>query len=567
MSRYDPENPKVLELRSVLNVDYSMLTVGYRRLPERMTPALARYDSEKHAVELIFEGLIEPVPDEQVGTWYRPVLAAGKQEVVPNGRTFLLQRAAVWAGADRSGLDAADVRGTVDLLRQKPGLGPSYPLDWIGEVRADDPSRIRITFTRGHRDPRGLVSFKILPARWLQSQGKGVDDIAFAVKPFGTGPFTLHESKPGEVLFRANAAYGRRPDRPGQPGIKEIRFVSTTKDRLDLVAELVNERIHILPDVPTVELEKFKNLTTKTGKTIQVATARDNRRCWILALNHRNPALRDPLLRRGLTHAIDRDAILENVFRRVGSVEKPHVAMTGPFPPGSWATPRENFAAGAAKTTKAPAPLLNRDLAAAKFTDYLKVAGNKNFTLLYPADDAQAKAACEKIKRSVEDLAKIEGNALSLRLDPAVPADYYRRLIDEHSYDLAYAAFDYPDDWYPFALGAALDPNAAGRGGRNSFGYLVTDATSVPTESDRLLGKLLNEVRLHRDPAKIAAITAEVHNTFNETVPFVPLWQLDRHLVISAAVKPWTDDAPKPLPPRALDPARLFSNVSKWRME
>ena len=54
---------------------------------------------------------------------------------------------------------------------------------------------------------------------------------------------------------------------------------------------------------------------------------------------------------------------------------------------------------------------------------------------------------------------------------------------------------------------------------------------------------------------------------FNETMPFIPLWQLDRHIVMSAAVKPWTDDSPRPLTPRFLDPARLFSNVSKWRVE
>jgi peptide/nickel transport system substrate-binding protein len=566
-SLFDPENPKVAELRSTLNLDYSVLVVGYRRLPERMSPALARYDSEFHAVELMFEGLIDPVPDEQVGTWYRPVLALSKPDVVSNARAFQLQRSAVWAGADRSGLDAADVRGTIELLRQRSGMWEAYPLDWISDVRVDDPSRVRVNFSRGHIDPRAIVSFKILPARWLVSQSKSVDDITFATKPFGTGPFALAESnRAGEVLFRANVAYGRRPDRPGQPSIKEIRFVSLVGTRVDPVAELVNDRIHMIPDVPSIELDKFKNLTTKSGKSIQTATARDNRRVWTLAVNHRNPILRDPNVRRGLAHAIDREAILNDVFRSPALAEKPHVAMTGPFPPMSWATPRPNFAA-AGGGAQAPPPLLNRDLATAKFSEYLKAAGNRALSLLYPADDPQAKNACEKIKKMVEDLAKIEGNALTIRLDPAVPTDYYRRIRDEHGYDLAYSAFDYPDDWYPFALGAALDPTAAGRGGRNCFGYLVADATYVPTDADRRLGTLLSEIRMHRDPAKLASLAGDIHAKFNETMPFIPLWQLDRHIVISAAVKPWTDDSPRPLSPRFLDPARLFSNVSKWRVE
>lgn len=565
-SRYDPENPKVFELKSMLNVDYSVLTVGYRRLPERMSPALARYDSEKHAVELMFEGLVDPVPDEILGTSFRHVLSSRFPVVIPNGRAFTLERSAIWAGGDRAAFDAADVRGTVDLLRQRPGTWSTLPMEWIADVRADDPSHVRMTFSRGHIDPRSLLSFKILPARWLAAQGKAIDDITFANKPFGSGPYVLTESKPNEVLFRINPTYGRRPDRPGQPSVKDIQFVSLAGK--DIVAEFVNERIHLLPDVPTTELDKFKNATTKSGKSALVATARDDRRVWVLAVNHRNPSLRDPAIRRGLAHAIDRENILDEVFRSAALAEKPHSAMTGPFPPGSWVTPRPNFAVGAAnQNLQGPPPLLNRDLASAKFSEYLKNAGNKNLTLLYPADDAQAKKACEKIKKMVEDLAKIEGNALTLRLDPAVPTDYYRRVNEEFSYDLAYYAFDYPDDFYPFALGAALDPTAAGRNGRNLFGYLVTDVTYVPTDADRTLGKLLNEARLYRDPLKLSLLASDVHTKFNEVMPFIPLWRLDRHIVMSAAVKPWTDDSSRPLPPRFLDPAKLFLNVSKWRVE
>ena len=409
----------------------------------------------------MFEGLIEPVPDEQVGTWYRPCSRLAKPDIMPNARSFQLQRSAVWAGADRSGFDAADVRGTIELLRQRSGMWEAYPLDWISDVRVDDPSRVRVNFSRGHIDPRTIVSFKILPARWLASQNKAVDDITFATKPFGTGPFALAETnRPGEVLFRANVAYGRRPDRPGQPSIKEIRFVSLVGTRVDPVAELVNDRVHMIPDVPSIELDKFKNLTTKSGKSIQTATARDNRRVWTLAVNHRNPALRDPNIRRGLAHAIDREAILDEVFRSQALAEKPHAAMTGPFPPMSWATPRPNFAA-AGGAAQAPPPLLNRDLASAKFSEYLKVAGNRALSLLYPADDPQAKKACEKIKKMVEDLAKIEGNALTLRLDPAVPTDYFRRIRDEHGYDLAY---------YCLRLSGRLVPLCPRRGPRSESG-------------------------------------------------------------------------------------------------
>ena len=77
------------------------------------------------------------------------------------------------------------------------------------------------------------------------------------------------------------------------------------------------------------------------------------------------------------------------------------------------------------------------------------------------------------------------------------------RVQDEHRYDLAYIPFDFPDDWYPFALAAALDPSAAIRGGRNWFGFRT--AGTNPDADDQRLGQMLGELRLHRDPAKLAA--------------------------------------------------------------
>jgi peptide/nickel transport system substrate-binding protein len=60
----------------------------------------------------------------------------------------------------------------------------------------------------------------------------------------------------------------------------------------------------------------------------------------------------------------------------------------------------------------------------------------------------------------------------------------------------------------------------------------------------------------------------DIHLKFNDAVPFVPLWQLDRHLVISTAVKPFTDESQtKPVPVKSLDPNHLLQNISRWRVE
>jgi peptide/nickel transport system substrate-binding protein len=136
---------------------------------------------------------------------------------------------------------------------------------------------------------------------------------------------------------------------------------------------------------------------------------------------------------------------------------------------------------------------------------------------------------------------------------------------DEHRYDLAYVPFDYPDDWHPFALGAALDPAAAGRGGRNWFGFLAGGTN--PDPEDQRLGTILNELRLRRDPAQLAAKAAEVSNAFKDCLPFIPLWQLDRHMVVHNSLKVFVDDTVDPVSPRLLNPTPLFQGVARWRLE
>jgi hypothetical protein len=233
--------------------------------------------------------------------------------------------------------------------------------------------------------------------------------------------------------------------------------------------------------------------------------------------------------------------------------------MGGPFPPRSWASPK-----GPAGQ---PVPLVNRDLAIARLKAYLgDMSAKAEVTLSYPDDVPGADAACRKIKEQVEGLFKdLSGRKLAVLLDPMPMHDLMLRVEDEHRYDLAYVPFDYPDDWYPFALGAMLDPDAAGGGGRNWTGFLKPG--NGADADDARLGALLRELRSYREFGLLAARTAEVHKLFNECVPFIPLWQLDRHTLVHNAVKVYTGDSDAPVSPRVLDPTTLFQGVARWRLE
>ena len=54
---------------------------------------------------------------------------------------------------------------------------------------------------------------------------------------------------------------------------------------------------------------------------------------------------------------------------------------------------------------------------------------------------------------------------------------------------------------------------------------------------------------------------------FNESVPFVPLWHLDRHSLVYAGLKVYVDESNTPASLHILDPSALFANVARWRLE
>ncbi len=555
----DPTLPGARDLQRELKTGYQTLYVGVRQYPELMSPSTARLDSEKQAVELMFEGLLAEVPDDGGGARYRPAGAIGMPAVVPGAREFALRT--FDAGATgRYGFESHDVVGTMKLLASRPDSWSAYALPWLDDLPTPrDNATVRVAFKQGHPDPRAALTFKLLPARWMESKKMALDDHGFAEQPLGTGPFKLHANPrpdgntPREMVFVDNPLYGRWRDRANQPFIKEVRLLEIAK--VHNVVETFNQGgLHVLTDVPTADVEKYR---AALGKTVRDYTAANNRRVHMLALNHRRPALQSKLLRQGLMLAIDREAILNDVYRS-GKAEF-HRAMNGPFPPRCWANPKGS--------NGQVAQLLNRDLALTRFRNYLFDAGAKSeLELIYSSDDPQAVVACTKIKEQVESLFKDStGRKLTIKLVPQAFRELMLRVEDEHRFDIAYVPFDYPDDWYPFALGAMLDPAAGDRGGRNWTGF-QTKNTGADAEDTRL-GQLLNELRAYREFNSLASKTAEVHKQFNECVPFVPLWQIDRHMLFHESVKVYTDDSETPVSPGVLNPTTLFQGIARWRLE
>lgn len=546
------------ELRRRTN-DYPILYVGVPRLPELMSPAAARFDSERQAAELLFESLVQAVPDvrtalakETAGLRWRPVLGDDTPRLLTLGREVRLVRGAAWGGGQPGELVTAnDVAGTMKLYRDLLGRGGRVPaeLELLKEPVVDEQFRLRVYFAAGFVDPLELLSFKVLPAD-KRLAGKPADDEGFARRPVGSGPYQLvvNRSADGQervvvqengrdtVIFRANPAYSTRPGMagpPARPVIREIRFVQCK----DPIKEFKQGELHLLVGGSPDEIGRLQDTASNgLGTNIQIVTP-PSRRIWILAINHSKPLLQGTgpdqpghALRRLIGHAINRKKVLDDFFR--DGKEDTHKELTGPFPADCWATP------------KGVPALFNLDVAQSLAAQRLSKQGQIRLTLLCP-DDTRTQDACRK-----GIAAMIEAAASGVKIDvkPVPLEELLAQVRQPGQYDLAYLPYDYRSDLY--FPGDLLNPSAYG--GLDVLGY----------HPDPDLEALLRDVRAHTNFAAVRKRMNDLHLALvgpEGRMPFVPLWQLDTPMVLSSKLQ-------LPFPPDRLDPLTVFTEVEEWKL-
>jgi hypothetical protein len=522
-----PDLPGLREYRTALAREYRVLVVGVRQLPELISPALAQTDSDRWACDLVFESLIRAVPDPEMGYRYRPGLARRMPRLVTMGREFDLPRDAVWI--DRDGktdrVDASDVRGTLAMLqdREFSKLPVATFAEALTEPSIQDAFRFPLRLERGVVDPLRPMTFKVLPARLLATLPGRLLNQDFARQPVGSGPFVYHGRKSEDgreyAIFKANPAYSKRTGHFGLPRIQEIRFVARPEDP---AKDLREGRIDLLLDVSTEEMMRLRQPGLELATVITDRTLW-TRRIWMLAVNHRRPHLgiEGRALRRAIAFAVDRDTILKTVFK-AGTLH--HRPMEGPFPAETWAAPetaRRLF-----------------DLERAHFE--AKNAKSSRFSLTF-VDDPVALKACTKIKEQLQII------GITVDLKPLPPREFHRVVYLEHDYDLAYVSYDFPSEWFP--LQHLFDINAMDRGQRNFLGY----------QPDAKLGQLLTRIQSTRDFGRIREAMHLLYQTFDDQMPFVPLWHLDFHLVMSQQLE--TEPASA-----VLDPLAGCEVAEEWRL-
>jgi ABC-type transport system substrate-binding protein len=533
-----PQLEGLQEFETQLGIEHPILRVGLRgQLPKYLSPAWAYTDNERRAVELLFESLVQLVPDGTGGSQYRPSLAEARPRVVRLGRQFELPHNAQWSDGNR--LTAADVTFSMTMLQAGKGVGRSRV--W-GELLAaveskTDPYQLTLRMKQGFLDPLALMSFKIVPYNCKDL----VNGEAFALQPVTSGPFHLDTSRNSDekgrecLIFLANPAYGLRPSKRHAPRIQEIRFYTCDDKTHNAVQELSHNKLDVVLDLTAQDVRELRQKQREGDRAIEVplpSPAVPNRRIYFLAVN--NAKIAEPKVRQAIAFAIDRETLLNKHFR--GELKGVHKALNGPFPADSWAS---KLMANAQRPRNRP-DLFDED--AAKYLKQdrsvlaaAKASQERAFKLKYPHGQPALDAAMNDLSEQVRKL-----TGIVLQPTPCEPHQLREAVEQIHDYDLAYYHYDFPDESY--WLAPLLGPPPQADNAANIFHFQNGE-----------LAKTLRAARDHRDFAEVRKAMAAMQELLRLEMPFIPLWQLDPLLAYRTDVKPV-----------GLEPLLVFGCIGEW---
>ncbi len=330
------------------------------------------------------------------------------------------------------------------------------------------------------------------------------------------GPYRLASSGPQGVQLRApdgsaaTAAPKVRRIREVPPGGAQGPYGALVRGEVSLVEHVPPDRVAKLAGMPEIKVGRYANPSLHR-----------------LALDGRNPALRNRTLRRALSYAIDRRALLEETL--LGHpADDDDVVADGPFARGSFADAPDVKPLGYD-------PLLARMLVAAAKKEL--DAAEIKLTLEYPAIP-EAEAVVPKLVEAFELV------GLKVVATARPETDLEAELRAGRKFDLAYRA-------------SRCDDPLMGAGNLLCPGYDAPPSADplASVASPRILQLLL---QLERAPEMPSArgILLDIDRESRDELPVIPLWQLRDHYAWRTRLKG---------PAEVMD--TLYQGIETWTIE
>lgn len=279
-----------------------------------LDPAMVTASSSFELIAAVYETLVVFDDDGQPQPW----LATTWEQPDDTTYAFTLREGVMFQGGDHA-LTADDVVYTFTRLMDADGGSP-----WVSQfapvdtVEATDPQTVTFKLKQGYGPFLATLSSNyaaIVPN--IEGQ-----DLQTTMN--GTGAFGLETyTKDTETDLAAHMGYWQ-PDQPKLAGIS-YRIMPDESSR---VAALRSGEIHLTSLVDPVSIETVK------GDGSITLIDQDTTDYYLLGLNCKQAPFDNVKVRQALSMAIDRQAIVDNVFFGSGQVSGPIVPTLG-----DWATP------------------------------------------------------------------------------------------------------------------------------------------------------------------------------------------------------------------------------------
>ena len=267
----------------------------------------------------VFEDLLSTDEFQNI----KPGLAESWRNLDPLTYEFKLRKGVKWH--DGSPFVAADVLASLKRVPNVPNSPASFAVFVRSIVEATAPDEHTVILKTAAPNPglaSDMTSVRILPKAIAESAT--TEDFNSGKAMIGTGPFKFSEYKPGDrvVLVRNDQYWGAKPDWTRV----QMRMVANNATR---VAALLAGDLQMIENVPTSDVKRLMG-----DKNLAVAQVVSNRLIYLHMDSNRtqnspfvrtadgkpmenaNP-LTDPRVRRAMSMAINREAIVDRIMETV----------------------------------------------------------------------------------------------------------------------------------------------------------------------------------------------------------------------------------------------------------
>jgi len=291
---------------------------------------------------------------------------------------------------------AEDVKFSIDRVKTDWTISLKSTMDVVDRVEVVDPLHARVVLKK----PSNAWLFGMASRIGAMFSPTGIGDLAN--KPIGTGPYVFSQRRRGDsIVLNENPAYwGTRP-------AYETVYLKYYKDSTSLNNALLSNGIDVISSI--VAPDSVPQFETDTRFNVLQGTTNSE---VVLAYNNKRPDLADPRVRRALTLAIDRRALLDTAWAGRGKLIGSMVPPTDPwFEDLAGAQPHDPEQAKA----------------------LLREAGKENLSLRLRIPNLPYAVSSAQVVES--ELKKVGVDVTIEPLD--FPAVWLKQVFTEHDYDLS----------------------------------------------------------------------------------------------------------------------------------